>query len=339
MPRDTSWMGSHWGLFVHYLADTASAQAPVTLSAEAWNRRVDSFDVERFAANAAELGAAWVGFTLGQNSGYFCSPNPVYDGLVARRPSRLSRRDLLGELAAALSRRGVRTLAYLPSHAPANDLEAVHALRCTPSWDCGQWSLGPQNLDPAARAASDERLSVFQGHWQDIIAHWSKSWGEQVSAWWFDGCYYAERMYRHPQAPNFASFAAAARSGNPAALVAMNGGVVVPVRPQEGSDEDYCAGELADHLPVPVNGDWSPSKPRALVDGRQRHFFTFLGPWWGVGPQPRFPDGMAAGWSSLATASGAAVTWDIPVAHDGTIAEPIRRQLAAIREACRKRAP
>ena len=40
-------------------------------------------------------------------------------------------------------------------------------------------------------------------------------WGQKVWGWWFDGCYFADAMYRHPDAPNFASFAAAAKAGNP----------------------------------------------------------------------------------------------------------------------------
>jgi hypothetical protein len=333
MARDTSWMSRRWGIFVHYLADAASNTTAVDLPAEAWYRRVDGFDVERFADRAAAAGASWVGFTLGQNSGFFCSPNPVYDGFVGRTPSRLSRRDLLGDLAAALARRGLRTMAYLPSHAPALDLQAVHALRCTPPWDCSAWSLGPAVLEPAARAACDDRVSEFQRRWEAVVAHWSQRWGGLVSAWWFDGCYHAERMYRHADAPNFASFAAAARAGNPQALVAMNPGVVLPVRPQAGSDEDYTAGELSDHLPVPQQGRWPGTPDGATIDGRQVHYFTYMGPWWGAGQAPRLPDGMAAGWTALATASGAGVTWDIPVAHDGAIPEAILWQLDAIRDA------
>ena len=328
-------MRHRWGIFVHYLADGASNRTAVDLPVEEWNRRVDSFDVERFAGCVAAAGAAWVGFTLGQNSGYYCSPNPVYDGFVGRTPSRLSRRDLLGDLSAALARRGVRTMAYLPSHAPGLDLQAVHALRCTPPWDASAWGLRPESLDPAARAACDDRVSEFQQRWQAVVAHWSQRWGERVSAWWFDGCYHAERMYRHADAPNFASFAAAARAGNPQALVAMNPGVVLPVRPLAGSDEDYIAGELADHLPVPLQGRWPGAPEGHSVDGRQTHYFSFMGTYWGSGASPRLPDAMASGWTALATASGAGVTWDIPVAHDGTIAEAILRQLEAIRVATR----
>lgn len=336
MQRDTSWMRRRWGIFVHYLADTASNTATIALTADDWNRRVDRFDVERFADRAAAAGAAWVGFTIGQNSGFYCSPNPIYDQYVGRDPSRLSRRDLIADLASALARRGVRTMAYLPSHAPALDRQAVHALRCTPPWDSSAWGIRPDQLDAAERAACDDRVSEFQRRWQAVVAHWSQRWGTLVSAWWFDGCYHAERMYAHGDAPHFASFAAAARAGNPQALVAMNPGVVLPVRPLTGSDEDFLAGELAGHLPVPVHGRWPGTADGGTSDGRQVHYFTFMGPWWGAGTQPRLPDGIAAEWTALATSAGAGVTWDIPVADDGTIPDAICQQLDAIQDCCGK---
>jgi Alpha-L-fucosidase len=332
--RDSSWMRGRWGVFLHYLADGASATDAPDLDADTWNRRVDSFAVDRFADAVATAGAAWVGLTLGQNSGFYCSPNPVYDSIVGRSPSRLSRRDLVGDLAVALERRGLRTMAYLPSHAPSLDRQAVHALRCTPAWDCKAWSMRPETLDPDARARTDERLTAFQEYWQAIITHWSQRWGPRISAWWFDGCYHADRMYRHPEAPNFASFAAAARSGNPQALVAMNGGVLLPVRPQLGSDEDYTAGELSGQLPIPVASKWAPVVLGPEVDGRQRHYFTFLGHWWGVGPTPRLGDGLVADYTAMLTGSGAAMTWDLPVAHDGSIGGRFLQQLVAIRNAC-----
>lgn len=55
----------------------------------------DAYGVEALATQVASTGAAWLMFTLGQNSGYFCSPDAMYDGLVEQRPSRLSERDLI----------------------------------------------------------------------------------------------------------------------------------------------------------------------------------------------------------------------------------------------------
>ena len=76
-----------------------------------------------------------------------------------------------------------------------------------------------------------------------MIRDWSQRWGDKVSGWWFDGCYWPNAMYRGAQMPNFASFAAAARAGNSSSIVAFNPGVIgrlLSITPEE----DYTAGEI-----------------------------------------------------------------------------------------------
>src|SRR5665647_2751384 len=58
----TDWFhDSKYGLFVHYLFSSEADFA--------------SFNAEAFAAAVNETGAKYAVMTLGQNSGYFCSPN------------------------------------------------------------------------------------------------------------------------------------------------------------------------------------------------------------------------------------------------------------------------
>ncbi|MGC8977662.1 MAG: hypothetical protein ACP5OB_08625, partial [Candidatus Ratteibacteria bacterium] len=42
----------------------------------------------------SEIKCGWLIFTIGQNSGFYCSPNKTYDEIVGRKESRLSKRDL-----------------------------------------------------------------------------------------------------------------------------------------------------------------------------------------------------------------------------------------------------
>ena len=44
------------------------------------------------------------------------------------------------------------------------------------------------------------------------MREWSLRWGDKIGGWWIDGCYFADEMYRHPDAPNFASFTAALKA-------------------------------------------------------------------------------------------------------------------------------
>lgn len=326
---EIDWMRKgRYGVMCHYLSDMpGGAESPEHVQAMTpghWQRQVDAFDVEALAGQVASTGAAWLIFTLGQCSGYFCSPNRTYDDVVDRRPSRLSRRDLLADLAAALKRRGVRMIAYLPSHAPTFDRQAVEALRCTPRWDASHWQLKPG--DYLAERKVDERLGAFQRHWEDIVREWSLRWGDLVSGWWIDGCYYPDRMYRHEDEPNLFSFAAALKAGNPAAVVTFNSGVKLE---SMGGPEDYTAGETMHLLPVgSFEGGYSPIK--SMVDGSQTHILTHLGRNWRAGDRPRFNDMLTIGYTRYVNDCGGAITWDVPIDAKGGIPQPFIDTLTAL---------
>ena len=242
-----------WGVFIHFLSPAWAEAMPEAARVAAWNKEVDAFDVKGLAAQLAQVGAGYFYLTLGQNSGYYCSPNAAYDARVGRVPSHCSRRDLIADLAAALAPYDIPLLVYLPSHAPADDRQAVEGLACTPAWDASKWGLRPGRY--LRNTETDERLSEFQRNWEAVIREWSERWGESVHGWWFDGCYHAKRMYMHPDEPNFDSFRAAVKAGNPESIVAFNPGVREAFI-DNVAYEDYTAGEVADFLPVATVPSW-----------------------------------------------------------------------------------
>ncbi len=304
----TDWFHqARWGAASHYLV-------PPEMSAEEWNRRIDAFDAFGLADALSSTGVGYYWLTIGQNSGHYCSPNAVYDAFVGRQPSLLARRDLIAELASALAERGVRMMVYLPSGAPAQDTQAMSAL----GWEWGfedGWPHGWQTR-------TGKRLADFQRKWEAVIREWSLRWGKNIHGWWFDGCYFADEMYRHPDTPNFASFAAAARAGNPDSIIAFNPGV--SVQPM-GPEEDYTAGEInePDQLDVP-SSRWH--------NGEQVHIWSYLGQSW-MQPPLRFTDEQAAAHTRRLTANGAVMTWDTPLQQNGLPAPEVIRQLTAIGKA------
>ena len=328
-----AWMrDAKWGVFAHYLAQPASSKPGdpgyrpgVTI--EAWNQQVDSFDVRSLAESLSAIHARYFFLTIGQNSGYYCAPNETYDRLVGRTPSWLSRRDLVADLAAELEPRGIRTLVYLPSHAPADDRQAVEALECTPDWDATRWQLRPGRY--LRSKETDERLSAFQRNWEAIVTEWSSRWGRTVHGWWIDGCYHADRMYRYPDAPNFASFAAALRSGNPDSIVAFNPGVRLPVTPMSDV-EDYTAGEVSGAFPITA-APWERADPQeGLIGGVQYHLLTYAGAYWGRG-EPRLSAPFLRAYTEHIHRLGGVVTWDVPISADGTIGADYLELLRVIR--------
>jgi hypothetical protein len=195
-------------------------------------------------------------------------------------------------------------MVYLPSGGPGGDKAADAAL---------EWRNGPYpNRE-------------FQIKWQQVISDWSQRWGKKVSGWWFDGCYFPNSMYRG-EPPNFATFATAARAGNPEAAVAFNPGVVYRILSMTPY-EDFTAGEIdkPDRVTIRRSAD-------GKMDGVQIQMLSYLGETWGRGT-PRFTSEEVIGFSKKLWDAGGAVTWDVPVDLTGKIAQPFLDQLRALRTA------
>lgn len=305
-----AWMKeAKWGVMNHYLADWTARRDGIGMNVDKWNELIDNFDVETLAKQIESVGAGYYLITIGQNSGYYLSPNSTYDKYVGIEPSKCSRRDLIADLSQALHKRGIRLLVYLPSGAPNGDSIAKEKL---------QWQNGPyRNLE-------------FQLKWQQIITEWSLRWGDKIDGWWFDGCYWPNAMYRSPESPNFATFAAAARAGNPESIVAFNPGVIpriLSVTPYE----DYTAGEINDLERVEIR-----RSADGKIDGAQVQILSYLGDKWGTG-SPRFDTEQAVKWSLEINKKGGAITWDVPIQPDGTMSQQFIERLAAVGKAFKER--
>ena len=81
----TDWFrDAKWGVMTHYLGAPPSSKGGAELTAEMWNKQVDGFDVAGLVNQLASTGAKYVLFTIGQNSGHYCSPNATYDPTTER---------------------------------------------------------------------------------------------------------------------------------------------------------------------------------------------------------------------------------------------------------------
>jgi hypothetical protein len=303
-----AWMRqARMGVMTHFLAEWINPEAHE--SAEAWNKMVDGIDVKGLAGQLESSGIGYYLITLGQNSGFYCTPNATYDRFVGISPGRCARRDLIADLYEELHPRGIRLMVYLPAGAPSRDKQAVAKL---------QWKNGPYpNRE-------------FQAMWEQVIREWSTRWGTKVAGWWFDGCFWPNTMYRGKETPNFESFAAAARAGNPDAVLAFNPGVVnrtISISPHE----DYIAGEISDPTRIDIRRVYEGS-----VDGAQMHMLSYLGSTWGKGPK-RFSDEEALKFTRQVLDQNGVVTWDVPIQPGGLISDEFLQQLRNLSGAIRKR--
>ena len=307
MRSNTDWFeDAKWGVFIDFLAAPASSTGGAEVTAEAWNQRVNSFDVVKLTQQLESVGAKYLFVTLGQNTGHYCSPNETYDTIVGIKPSKCAKRDLISDLYDTLKPKGIKLLVYLPNSAPEYDPVAVQRL---------EWE------------KNGGRLAEFQRKWESIIREWSLRWGRKVCGWWIDGCYYADDMYRHGDPPNFKSFSAALKAGNPDSIVAFNPGVKVPVVSMT-EYEDYTAGEIS--MAFPVFDKYHPQVNR-WIDGAQYHILSFLGDGWGVG-NPRFPNEFVIGFTKYTNEKQGVISWDVPVKENGLIPQSFLKQLTALKE-------
>jgi len=265
-----------------------------------FNQIVNSFDVNAYANDVAQTGATYVIFTLGQ-AGYFCSPNSTLNGLCG---TVTSNRDLVSEVSDALAARGIKLIAYMPSGAP-------------------------QIMAAGTQYQTSGRNADFQNHWQAAIAEYSNRWGDKVAGWWFDGCYTWQDMYAFTAAPNFQTFGAAAKAGNPGAIVAFNDGS----GPYSNHSQygDWAAGEIHDPNQSlgECEGRWvkgtDPATGNAFQLQWNLHTFlghNFLGNGYG-GPNdtPRFSNSYLINYIKRVIANGGTCEFDVPM-HMGGGTDP-----------------
>jgi lysophospholipase L1-like esterase len=293
---DTDWFrDAKYGVFMHFLPGDAAGLT-----------RVQEFDVEALSRQLETLGAKYLVITLGQNSGFFNSPNATYDRCTGYAPGeRCSTRDLPLDLYQALKPKGIRLMLYLPCQTPNGDARAQRALGLL-------------------EGKRDQPIDLeFAQKWARVIQEWSDRYGDRVAGWWFDGGY--EHIHFNEQIAQV--YAVAAKHGNPKAIVTFNPGVRLIRHTQA---EDYTAGELNEPFGVLPSSRW--------VEGSQWHALTYLGSNWSA-RDTRFAAEQWAKWVSTAVSKGGVVTldmgpnWDPQAGPIGSLAEAQMEQVRAVQAA------
>lgn len=307
----TAFEGKEYGFFLHFL-NSGDRNAPLAergqnhpLPPDRWSALVDQFDVKKLAGQFHELKAGYVFLTVGQNSGYYCSPNSIYAREVG--PEYCSERDLILDFADALAEYGIDCYAYTTSLAPAYRIQALKNLQSVPPWNCEQDYSNYKEVEYLK--CNDPRLRYFLDIWSQIHREWSLHWGTKIKGWWVDGCYYPEKIYDFPDEPNGASFCRALRAGNPDSVIAFNPGVIKPRRNYPGSDEDYTAGEIN-------NPEFDLLDSQYVDDGLRYHILSYLGSFWGRGPMRGTGTDLAM-FTRNVVDNGGVVSWDVPFTVNG----------------------
>lgn len=307
MRNGIKWMqDGPFGIMVHYLSCISDREG----NRIDFNEMADKFDVPAFMDNLEKMGAKWLIFPFGQNTGYYWSENPVVESRIA---GRCSNRDLMVEIATACKERNIKFIAYLPCE--MDDCE--EGMRNAFLWDA---SSGKQE---------------FMELWMQAIEYWAKKLGDKLDGWWYDGAYDSkEKGFKRThdwdnQRFDVQKWFEVSRAGNPDCKVAICRG--------SGDktclffEQDYYAGESGDLSFVPT---------RATRDGIQQHSLLWIDCFWAVvddlgggSPlKPRFTDDELYDWLKANNDVGCGVTLNIGIFNDSTLIEETVEQLCRIRE-------
>ena len=297
-----------WGIFTHYLygcQNNADAWQSMGRGGD-WSECVDEFDTEKLADQLAEIGAHYLIFTVMQGHQYMCAPNAAFDRITGYRPGEAcARRDLIEDLYASLSKRGISLLLYYTGDGPYKD----------------EAKAGPAMgfIEPREEGVTDE----FVKNWTDVLREYAVRYGDKVKGWWVDGCY---TYFKYTDA-NLKPYADAIRAGNPEALIAFNGGVKERVFHYSQWD-DYTCGEMNSFADLPddrfIGGSqWHSLAPLGVsADGRE----------WGGWCRPgcKHTAEHMREYVRAVNAKGGVVSIDVGLMRDGSICP---EQIALLKEA------
>ena len=244
---DASWMKGSIGISSHWTSHTTALDGSRPTYAEA----VAGFDVEAYASALEYAGATHCIFTLAHAEQYLPVPLAELDRIL---PGRTAKRDLVADLTKALAARGIRFIAYYNHSCNGQD---------DPPWmeACGYSKAG----------AAD--MSRFAENIISIVAAIARRYGKAIDGWWFDSAPSVDPRGSEKSCIPFDvgdwhfpwdEFTAAARSGNPGAVIATNAGIYKNFTYTDKAD--YQAGEatsLEDRFQPPA-------------DGIQRHHWAIL---------------------------------------------------------------
>ena len=321
-PDKTAWFEGKWGVFFHYLANTAGGTS-TGRSTEEWSQQIDEFDVKGLAKQLKDIGADYFVITVGQGAGHYLAPNKVYDTLLGMESGKSPERDLVADLADALTPLGIKVLVYTASDLGWGDPETRNALGMTSHHNDHRLGLREEGVPNDWKKNREGQIEYLK-NWTKIHEQWSRQWGKKVAGWWVDGCYHADVRFPENEPPNFKTMKAALLTGNPEAIVTFNSGKGIRFY---STHEDYTAGEISKGFPS-CPGPWVEKDGQRL----RFHVLTYLGEKWGRG-NPRYSDDEVAAFAKDITSKGGFVSFDVPPQQNGLIPEVFLAQLKQIGDA------
>lgn len=223
-----------YGLFVHWTSRTKPRYGEMLNYEDA----VNAFDTEQFADQVQEMGAKYVIVTTAHLTVDFPAPLKKWEYY---HPNTTTKRDLIADLIASLSKRNIAFFMYINMHRMGDGLRGFSG------FENGVSGYNFTNIQMQDIEARDELCDVMC----KILEEIGERYGKMLKGYWLDGWQSvilkygtdpSERLYR------------ASKVGNPDRLTSFAFGVRCPTFTPW---QDYACGETRVIGALPVDGKYA----------------------------------------------------------------------------------
>jgi hypothetical protein len=267
---------------------------------------VTAFDVDTFARLMSEIGAAYVIFTLNHAHPHCPAPIQAWEAI---HPGWTTRRDLIGDIADVLEKRGIRFLLYInsPVLTMLGDIGTTGLYKLT---------------------CSEEQFTEIH---KNVLTEIGSRYRDNLAGYWFDSWY--QSLAAYPDVPIEAIYRYC-KVGNPARITAFNFWIFPVLTPWQ----DYWAGEL-NALQNPFESRYIQ---RGAGTGFQAHGMVSMLESWvhsetGPIPPPQFSTEDLIAHVKANMEHQAVTTINIGIYQDGTIEQSSLDMMRQLRRAIREK--
>ena len=265
---------------------------------------VSAFDVDAFARLIEEMGAAYSIFTVNHAHPHCPAPIKAWEAI---HPGMTTQRDLIGEIADALQKRGIKLLLYINSPV----LTKLGHIGTNGSYEL---------------TYSEEQFTEIH---KNVLSEIGSRYRDKLAGYWFDSWY--QSLAAYPDVPIEAIFRYC-KVGNPGRITAFNFWIFPVLTPWQ----DYWAGEF-DALQNPFE---SRSIQKGAGTGFQAHGMLSTLPSWvhsqtGPIPPPQFSTEDLIAFVKANIEHQAVTTINIGIYQDGTIEQSSLDMMRQLRSAIR----
>jgi acetyl esterase/lipase len=271
----TEWLAqAGYGLMFHWTSQSIGKDG----THKPYTQAVDDIDVKRFADMVEETGAGYVIFTIGHAKSDCPAPLKAWEKY---HPGKTTRRDLIAEMADALSAKGIKLMCYLNA----------------------------ASLTKYPKASEEEFSRIMT----EVVTEFGEHYKEKVAGYWFDCCYQAKEKY---PGFSFREFFKTCKAGNPNRIVALNSWIY----PNVSEWQEYWAGETASPVGLPLKGTTQEHGPGAGLRYHALLIMEPYWVQQKVEmPRPQFTAQQLGDYIDQCKANGGAVTINLGIYQDGTV--------------------